>query len=223
MRPGPLTLKDRGSGERPREQILKRGTERLSDRELLEAILGSGVAGHPVTSLANRVLDILDREKQEPSAELLAAIPGLGTAKTALLCAMIEFGRRRWGPSRRRIRVPDDAWQIVKHLGDRRQEHFLSISLNGAHELIAMRVVSVGLVNRTVVHPREVFADPIVDRASAIILAHNHPSGSLEPSGEDDEVTTRLRESGALLGIEVIDHIIFSSDAWYSYLQERRL
>lgn len=209
--------------ERPREQIIALGPGPLSDRELLEAILGAGVAGHPVDALANRVLDILDRTNGIISPESLAGIPGLGTAKTALLCAMMEFGRRHWGPLQHRVRIPDDAWQLVRHMGDRRQEHFMVISLNGAHEQIATRVVSVGLVNRTVVHPREVFADPIVDRASAVIIAHNHPSGSLEPSNEDDEVTRRLRDAGGLIGIEIIDHLIFNERGFFSYLQENRL
>lgn len=214
---------ERSPAERPREQILALGPGPLSDRELLEAILGSGIAGHPVDDLANRTLDVLDRTNGIISPDSLAGIPGLGKAKLALLCAVMEFGRRHWGPSRHRVRVPDDAWQLVRHMGDRRQEHFMVISLNGAHEQIATRVVSVGLVNRTVVHPREVFADPIVDRASAVIVAHNHPSGSLEPSSEDDEVTRRLREAGALIGIEIIDHLIFNDRGFFSFLQENRL
>ncbi|MBN1103567.1 MAG: JAB domain-containing protein, partial [Deltaproteobacteria bacterium] len=96
-------------------------------------------------------------------------------------------------------------------------------SLNGASEVMATRVVSVGLVNRAQVHPREVFADPITDRASAVIVAHNHPSGSLSPSKEDIEITHRLRAAGETLGIKLLDHIIFNKIRYYSFLEQRLL
>jgi DNA repair protein RadC len=111
----------------------------------------------------------------------------------------------------------------VRHYGDRRQEHFLCISLNGANEVITTRVVSVGLVNKTQVHPREVFAEPITDRASAVILAHNHPSGNLSPSKEDLQITRQLKEAGETLGITVLDHIIFSQKGHYSFLEQGEL
>jgi len=121
------------------------------------------------------------------------------------------------------VRAPSDILPVVERFAERRQECFLSISLNGAHEITATRIVTVGLVNRTVVHPREVFADPITDRAAAVIVAHNHPSGSLEPSAEDSEVTRRLVSAGQLLGIPVLDHIIFSSRGYYSFLEHNEL
>jgi len=104
-------------------------------------------------------------------------------------------------------------------MADRKQEHFLCISLNGANEVIATRTISVGLVNKTQVHPREVFADPITDRASAIIIAHNHPTGGLAPSKEDIEITMRLKKAGETLGIKLLDHIIFSHKGHYSFLE----
>jgi DNA repair protein RadC len=109
---------------------------------------------------------------------------------------------------------------LIRHYADRRQEHFLCVSLNGANEIIATRVVSVGLVNKTQVHPREVFADPITDRASAVIVAHNHPSGSLEPSKEDIDITGQLRSAGEILGIRLLDHVIFNSKGYYSFLEK---
>lgn len=108
---------------------------------------------------------------------------------------------------------------ILLGSGTPRQEHFLCISLNGGHEVIAVRTVSVGLVNKTQVHPREVFADPITDRASAIIVAHNHPAGSLEPSREDITVTQQLKSAGQTLGIQLLDHIIFNHRGYYSFLE----
>ena len=112
---------------------------------------------------------------------------------------------------------------LVSHLADRKQEHFICISLNGAHEVIASRVITIGLVNATQVHPREVFCDPICDRASAVIVAHNHPSGQLEPSNADRLVTKNLKEAGELLGIRLLDHVIFSSAGFYSFADKAEL
>jgi DNA repair protein RadC len=115
---------------------------------------------------------------------------------------------------------PTDVLPLVRHYADRKQEHFICISINGANEFITTRVVSVGLVNKTQVHPREVFADPITDRASAIIVAHNHPSGGLLPSQEDLEITKQLTSAGEVLGIKVLDHMIFNDKGYYSLLEK---
>lgn len=108
-------------------------------------------------------------------------------------------------------------------MADRKQEHFLCISLNGANEVIATRTISVGLVNKAQVHPREVFADPITDRAAAIIIAHNHPTGNVTPSKDDVEITRKLKAAGETLGIKVLDHIIFSHKGYYSFLESNEL
>lgn len=108
---------------------------------------------------------------------------------------------------------------MIRHYGDRKQEHFICISLNGANEVIAHRVVSIGLVNKTQVHPREVFADPITDRAAAIIVAHNHPSGGIAPSSEGIAITEQLKGAGETLGVKLLDHIIFNQKDYYSFLE----
>jgi DNA repair protein RadC len=132
---------------------------------------------------------------------------------------MLEFGRRRWGIAGTRINHPSQAYKLVRHYSNRKQEHFICISLNGAHEVLAVRVITVGLVNRTVVHPREVFADALTDRACAIICAHNHPSGGAEPSKEDNAVTESLKRAADVLGIHFIDHLIFTDAGYFSYCQ----
>jgi DNA repair protein RadC len=139
------------------------------------------------------------------------------------VAAMLELGRRRWGQRGICIRFPEDIFNLIRHYGDRRQERFICISLNGAHEVIAVRVVTVGLVNRTIVHPREVFSDPLQDRASAVCVAHNHPSGKLTPSGEDNEITFRLKEAADILGINFLDHLVFSGEGFFSYRHSGRL
>ena len=203
--------------KRPREKLLLEGPEKLSDRELLSILLNTGIKGKNVNTLAEELLRKLDENNGIPSCKELKKISGLGESKAAAIAAMLELGRRRWGVRDIKICSPKDAYNLINHFADRRQERFLCISLNGAHEVLAVRVVTVGLVNKTIVHPREVFSDPLQDRASAICVAHNHPSGKLEPSGEDDDITQQLRDAAAILGINFLDHIIFSSKGFYSY------
>jgi DNA repair protein RadC len=205
--------------KRPRERLLRDGPEKLSDKELLCILLNTGIKGKSVNVLAEELLNGLDKNNGIPSCKELIKITGLGESKAATISAMLELGRRRWGLREIRIRSPDDAYSLINHFADRRQERFLCISLNGAHEVLAIRVVTVGLVNKTIVHPREVFSDPLQDRASAICVAHNHPSGKLMPSEEDDEITRQLRGAAEILGINFLDHIIFSADGYYSYSQ----
>lgn len=213
---GPLSL---SPGQRPRERLMRCGAEALSGQELLSIILVSGVRGKNVTLLARELLSLLDRKKGIPQVSDLCRIAGMGESKACKVAAMLEFGRRKWAGGQR-IRSPADIYNLVRHYADRRQEKFLSVSLNGAHEVLAVRIVTIGLVNRTIVHPREVFADPIQDRASAVAIAHNHPSGSLEPSAEDEEITRRLKSAADILGINFLDHLIFSETLFYSFRQE---
>ena len=205
--------------DRPREKLLSKGAAALSDQELIAVLLGRGTEGHDVMSVARRVLKILDANNCNPNMEELNAIEGMGPAKAALISAAMEFSRRRIKPEGLKISFPPDVLPLIRHYADRKQEHFICVSLNGANEVITTRVVSVGLVNKTQVHPREVFADPITDRASAIIVAHNHPAGELTPSREDAEITKRLKEAGETLGIKLLDHIIFNHKSYYSYLE----
>jgi DNA repair protein RadC len=202
-----------------RERIIREGVAALPDRELLAALLGSGMRGKRVQSLADEVLALIDGLEGPPEASYLQHVSGMGQAKACAVSAALELGRRLYGFREKRIVSPRDLWPLVAHWADRTQERFICCALNGAHEVIAVRVVSVGLVNRTVVHPREVFADPIVDRACAVIVGHNHPSGRLEPSPEDIEITNRLKESGNLLGISLLDHLVFSSEGYYSFVE----
>jgi DNA repair protein RadC len=205
--------------ERPREKLQEKGAESLSDLELLAILVGKGTKNFDVLAVAERILQILDSSNERFELETLQQIEGIGLAKATLIAAALEFARRRIRPEGLRINSPTDVLPLILHLADRKQEHFICVSLNGANEVITHRVVSVGLLNKTQVHPREVFADPITDRAAAIIVAHNHPSGDLQPSQEDVEVTKRLRVSGETLGVKLLDHIIFSHRGYYSFLE----
>ncbi|MDR0557160.1 MAG: DNA repair protein RadC [Treponema sp.] len=218
--PGPLSLPLEC---RPREKLMEHGPASLSDKELLAILLNAGIKGKNVSVLAAELLERLDKEKGIPGVDELAGMTGLGKIKSCSVVAMLEFGRRRWGIAGTRIRRPQDVFDLIRHHADRRQERFICISLNGAHEALAVRIVTIGLVNKTIVHPREVFADPLLDRASAVVCAHNHPSGRLAPSPEDDEITERLQRSAEILGVNFLDHIIFSDRAFFSYRQTGKL
>jgi DNA repair protein RadC len=221
--PAYLPVRSMENDSRPRERLLRGGPASLSDRELLAVLLNTGIRGKNVVALASELLALLDRHKEIPSIRDLSALDGMGVSKACAVAAMLEFGRRRWGVAGTRIRQPQDIYALLRHHADRKQERFLCLSLNGAHEVLALRIVSIGLLNRTIVHPREVFADPIIDRAAAVIVAHNHPSGQLKPSPEDDEITGRLMAAADLLGLHFLDHLIFTTTAWYSYRQSGRM
>lgn len=204
----------------PREKAKQYGVGILNDRELLKIIIGSGQKDCPVDKIAGNLLNLLDKTDGVPDLEELMSIRGMGMARSSLIAAAMEFSRRHYLSENSRITNPGEIYPLLAHMADRPQEHFFSISLNGAHEHIKTRQVSQGLVNRTIVHPREVFAGPLQDRSAALIVAHNHPSGNLEPSREDREVTQRLKKAGEILGIPLLDHIVFSKKGYFSFLEE---
>lgn len=212
-------IKNLPEHERPREKLIEKGAQSLTDRELLAVLLGKGSPKHDALTLAGKLIPVIDEKGTKLSANDLGAFDGIGNAKAALILAAIEFSRRRIRPEGIRIETPADLVPHLRNFADRKQEHFLCASVNGANEVINIRIVSIGLVDRSHVHPREVFADPLVDRASAVILAHNHPAGTLEPSKNDKEVTSRLRQAGDIMGIAVLDHIIFNTKDYFSFLE----
>jgi len=206
--------------DRPREKLFAKGASALSDEELLAILLGSGSREHCVRVLAQKTLAVLDNKNGNLQVSDLCALKGIGAAKGSVIAAALEFSRRRIRPEGIAIRQPGDILPLIQHLSDRKQEHFICVSLNGAHEVIATRVLTVGLLNSSQIHPREVFCDPIVDRACSIVCAHNHPSGNVKPSPEDRRVTEILQDAGKLLGINFLDHIIFSRRAYYSFKED---
>ncbi|MFH2116289.1 MAG: DNA repair protein RadC [Spirochaetota bacterium] len=203
-----------------RERLLRSGAPAVSDAELVAAILGSGNRHMEVRTLAAHILGKCDFSAGVPDIASLTDINGLGQAQACRISAALELGKRFYGIRDRRIATPADAWHLVRHFADRKQERFLCCTLNGAHDVLAVRIITLGLANRTIVHPREVFAEAVADRACAILVAHNHPSGRLEPSREDEDITERIRDAGELLGIPLLDHIIFSQDGYASMMEQ---
>lgn len=204
-------------GERPREKLLEKGAGFLPDKALLAVLLGKGSRDRDVLSLAEDLIPVIDQKGIGLTPENLMQFKGIGTAKAAVILAAMEFTRRRIKPEGFKISSPKDIFPHIRHYADRKQEHFLCAAINGANEIMNIRVVSIGLVNTTQVHPREVFADPLTDRASAVIVAHNHPSGNLTPSNNDIFVTRQLVRAGNILGIRFLDHVIFNTKTYYSF------
>ena len=217
------TIHDIPEADRPREKLLRKGATALSDQELLAMLIGKGTPGMDVMTLAAKLARVIDEKGLGVKADDLSQFAGVGTAKATLILAAIEFARRRIKPEGAKIVTPADLLPHIRHYADRKQEHFLCASINGANEILNIRVVSIGLIDRSPVHPREVFADTISDRASAIIVAHNHPSGELGPSPSDIAITAQLKAAGEIVGIELLDHIIFNRSGYFSFLEAGRL
>ncbi len=203
-----------------REKLLEFGPEHLNDSELFAILLRTGIKNKPVYDLSNDIIQHIDRSNPEKIEAYLRSIKGMGDSKISTVLAAMELGRRYYNTKKQVISHPSDIVPFLQHYAYRKQEHFICVSLNGANEIIAKRLVSVGIVNRTIVHPREVFAEPIKDRATSIIVAHNHPSGNKTPSKDDIILTRRLYKAGNILGINLLDHIILVSNFdFFSFVQ----
>ena len=204
--------------EMPREKLERIGIEALTDRELLMLLIGSGYAHCSAEEIARDLLNLLDKYPT-PALDAIKLIPGLGSAKASLLVAALELGRRRASKKGRVITTPKDIYKEVHHYSSRDQEHLIVVMLNGAHEVIGTFIATIGLLNRTLVHPREIYAPAINNRAAAICIAHNHPTGYSEPSQDDKDVTKRIKKAGEILGIKCLDHVVFSENDYYSFLE----
>ena len=203
-----------------RERLLKFGAKKLADEELIGILLRTGTVKKSLAVLAKDVMNVLDQSKEENVQMHLAALSGMGETKLCTILAALELGRRFFCVGDSKITSPKKLVPFLMHYAVRKQETFVCASLSAANEVLAIRVVSLGTVNRTLVHPRELFADPITDRASSLIIAHNHPSGNLEPSAEDILLTKRLVSCGDLLGIAILDHIILNKNGEFFSMME---
>lgn len=201
---------------KPREKLEEKGVKALSDKELVMILIGKGSNGHTIEEVAEKVLKVLDKGS-EPLLTDLKYISGMGQAKATAVLAALELGRRRPNRKTKVIRRPEDIWNEVKHYAERNQEQLLVLSFNGAGELLGIHVATVGLVDKVVMHPREIFAEAIKERAVSVVIVHNHPSGQLSPSQADRILTKRISTAGKLLGIKVLDHLIISTSGYYSF------
>ncbi|WP_417326982.1 RadC family protein [Halarcobacter sp.] len=215
------TIKKLESIDKPREKLEKQGLTALKNYELMAIILGSGVKGKDVISLSRELVKLLEKEFDNIDLEKLLKIHGLGKAKACQIISAIELSRRYLIQNQNiKITSSQDVYQELKAYKNKQQEYFLALYLDGANNLLETKVITIGTLNQSLVHPREVFSYAIEKRCASIIVAHNHPSAILKPSSEDIEVTQRLKESGKILGIELLDHIIFTKDGFYSFQEK---
>ncbi|MCD4763272.1 MAG: DNA repair protein RadC [Desulfobacterales bacterium] len=210
-------IKDLPAHNRPREKLKERGASALTDEELVSAILGRGVEGQSLVTISKNVAKLIRKHRKDLSVEHLTAVRGMGLAKAAQILSAFELARRHLIKDTVKITSAQDVIPLLADIADKKQEHFVCISLNGAHEVIKKRIVTIGLVDRSQVHPREVYADVISDRAAAVIFAHNHPSGDLKPSNSDLKIHEQLTEAGKILGLRILDHIIVTKKGYYSF------
>ena len=216
-------LQELYDGDKPREKLLQKGASALKDYELMAVMLGSGVPGKDVLKLAKEIVSLFDDRFDTLDVNALSEIHGMGKAKAAQILASVELCRRHLIKQNTKITSAADIYTLLNEYASKKQEYFLALTLDGASHLIEKRVISIGTLNQSLVHPREVFADAIADRAAGIIVAHNHPGGQRSPSPEDMRVTQRLGEAGKLLGIELLDHVILTKDGFLSLREEGML
>ena len=218
-----FTIHDLPTSERPRERLQKLGAEALSAQEILALILGRGIAGESVMVTAQRLLGEFGSLKGVAAASLeqLSHVKGIGLAKAAQIKAAFELSSRVDGYSeagrRPPLKTPDDVAGLVRsRLKGKKKEYFLALLLDTRNRLIKAAEISVGSLDSSIVHPREVFKEAISASAAAVIFVHNHPSGDPEASEDDVNLTKRLAEAGEVVGIEVLDHIIIGDNKYTS-------
>ncbi len=209
---------------RAREKLRAEGPEALSEADLLTLVLGSGTRGRSARSMGRALARRRLAELAEWPAARWLGVAGIGLARAAALTAAFELGRRAARPpvAGGPIRGPEDVLASVGNLARERREHFMVLLLNARHELQSRETISIGTLNASIVHPREVFRPAILNSAASVVLVHNHPSGDPEPSDEDLGITKRLVQVGDLIGIGVLDHIIVAARGSVSF-RERKL
>ena len=204
--------------ERPREKLARYGPGKMLESELLAILLGTGVRGSGVLDVSKNILKKFPQGAlAQATVEDLSETFGLGEAKACEIVACFELGRRILKDKKANLYLsPQDVWESLRDIRDSKKEHFVVFYLDTNHQEIMREIISVGILNANLVHPREVFEPAVKHVAAQIIIAHNHPSGSTQPSNEDIDVTKRLADAGKLLGIEVLDHVIVTRHNFFS-------
>ncbi len=220
-----LTIKDLPLHERPRERLLTSGPAALSDAELLAILLRTGTSRETAVQLAERILVEFGGLQELPrrTADELTALEGLGPAKAVTLLAAVELAARLAARRRAPLAVgspADVAGLVMEEMRNYRREHFRVVMLDVKNRVLGTEEISIGSLNTSLVHPREVFRPAVLKSCAGIIVVHNHPSGDPTPSTEDLEVTRRLCEAGELMGIKVLDHVVIGDGKFFSFREK---
>jgi len=220
-----MKIKDLLSDSRPRERLVKFGVKNLSDSELLALILRDGTRGENVIEMSNRLLSKYGLDKlADCSLKELQEIKGIGMAKACQILSLFEFNKRHAlskKPIKRITQAKDVFDYFHDRLRDEKQEHFYILLLNTKNHIIGEKLISKGILDAALVHPREIFKEAIKNSASKIILIHNHPSGDPQPSREDLELTERLMKAGEVIAMPVLDHVIIGNEKWWSWMEDK--
>ena len=213
-----MKIKDLAKVDRPLEKLEKYGPEKLATAELLAVLLGSGIKGLNVVELSRKIVKLIAKNGTEKiKLEDLLKEKGLGKAKALQIIAALEFGKRMYPDKKPEILTPEDVWKLCGDFRGSKKEHFAAFYLDTQNKLIERQIISIGTLNASLVHPREVFEPAIALHAASVIVCHNHPSGDADPSSDDLAITKRLAEAGKILGIGLTDHIISTANEFASF------
>lgn len=221
-----VKIKEIPIDERPRERLIQKGVESLNNEELLAIILKTGTKDISVKMLASSILKQVDNitDLKEITLEKLKTIKGIKEAKACELLASIELGKRLQQKYHQveeiKILNANNIYEYYKKLSDKKQEYFYCVYLDTKNKIIKDKLLFVGTINESLVHPREIFKEAYLLSASSIICVHNHPSGNVSPSKNDIMITKQLQNVGNLLGIRILDHIIIGKNEFYSFTEQ---
>ena len=225
-----IKIKDLPLLDRPIERLINKGVESLSNEELLAIILRTGTKEKSAKDLAAQLISKYRsvKELSNVSFEQLSSVSGIGRSKASILMSCFELSKRINMSVDSLINIkannPDIIFEYYKDLlKDKNQEYFYAIYLNTKNRIIKDKLLFIGTINYSVVHPREVFKEAYLAGASSIILVHNHPTGNIFPSSNDIDTTKKLKETGDIMGVKVVDHIIIGKDKYYSFYQNKDL
>ena len=225
-----MKIKDMKEFERPRERLKEYGSFSLSNDELLAILLNKGTKNKSAKELGLEVLNSVNKisDLKDITIEKLTNIKGIGQAGAITILSAIELGKRIFNNKNYNkkivLKTADEIYQYIKYeLFDKKQEYFYCLYVNSKKELIERKLLFMGTLNRSTVHPREIFKNAYLNSASGIICIHNHPSGDVTPSMEDKILTNNLVELGMMNGISLVDHIIVSNDNYYSFFNDGKI
>jgi DNA repair protein RadC len=219
-----MRIKDISKENRPMERLEKKGASTLSDAELLAVILKTGNKEENVIDMSNRLISKYGISKlSNCSLTELQEIKGIGKVKASQILALFEFNKRHnlSKINNNSIKCAKDVFEYASQKLPNDKEHFMILHLDSKNRIIKDEIISIGILNASIIHPREVFKSAIKESANSIILVHNHPSGDPNPSKEDEDTSEKLFEAGNLLDIKVLDHVIVGKDEWFSFKENK--